>query len=78
MPIYEYECEKCKQHTEALQKTDDPPLETCEQCGGKLQKTSPNSTLRMISSLTSFLSALRSSTIPVSGCTSPLMVQAFT
>ena len=42
MPIYEYECEKCKQHTEALQKTDEPPLETCEECGGPLQKTIPN------------------------------------
>ena len=30
MPIYEYQCEKCKQNTEALQKIDAPPLETCE------------------------------------------------
>ncbi len=42
MPIYEYECEKCKEHLEILQKTDDPPKETCELCGGKLHKTIPN------------------------------------
>ncbi|MCF8720339.1 FmdB family zinc ribbon protein [Nitrospina gracilis] len=38
MPIYEYECEKCKERTEALQKADDPPLEKCEKCGGPLHK----------------------------------------
>lgn len=38
MPMYEYECEKCKEVTEALQRTDDPPLEKCEKCGGKLSK----------------------------------------
>ncbi len=47
MPIYEYQCEKCKQQTEALQKVDDPPLETCEKCGGELQKTIPNSTCHL-------------------------------
>ncbi len=47
MPIYEYQCEQCKKHTEALQKVDDPPLDTCEDCGGKLQKTIPNSTFHL-------------------------------
>ena len=41
MPIYEYECEQCHKMTEALQKANDPPMETCEHCGGKLQKTVP-------------------------------------
>ncbi|MCH7499875.1 MAG: zinc ribbon domain-containing protein, partial [Nitrospinae bacterium] len=47
MPIYEYQCQQCKKHTEALQKTDDPPLDTCEHCGGKLQKTISNSTFHL-------------------------------
>ena len=47
MPIYEYQCQQCKKHTEALQKTDDPPLDTCEHCGGNLQKTISNSTFHL-------------------------------
>jgi len=47
MPIYEYECEKCKEHSEALQKFSDPPLETCEKCGGKLMKCVTNSTFHL-------------------------------
>jgi putative FmdB family regulatory protein len=38
MPVYEYQCEKCKDIVEALQKVSDDPLETCEKCGGKLSK----------------------------------------
>ncbi|MDX1631834.1 MAG: FmdB family zinc ribbon protein [Thermoanaerobaculia bacterium] len=38
MPIYEYECESCGHRTEAIQQLDDPPLTTCESCGGNLQK----------------------------------------
>lgn len=38
MPIYEYACTACGERTEAKQSFDDPPLETCEQCGGKLRK----------------------------------------
>ncbi|MDR2444289.1 MAG: zinc ribbon domain-containing protein [Deltaproteobacteria bacterium] len=38
MPIYEYECAKCHQITEALQKFSDQPLTTCPQCGGGLTK----------------------------------------
>lgn len=39
MPIYEYECQTCGQRIEALQKVNDPPLESCS-CGdeGKLRK----------------------------------------
>jgi putative FmdB family regulatory protein len=32
MPIYEYECDKCGHHMEALQKFSDPPLAECEAC----------------------------------------------
>ena len=38
MPIYEYACTACGERTEAKQTFDDPPLETCELCGGKLRK----------------------------------------
>ena len=38
MPIYEYECRKCKAHVEAFQKVSDKPLTKCRKCGGKLEK----------------------------------------
>ena len=38
MPIYEYACTACGERTEARQGFDDPPLETCPYCGGKLRK----------------------------------------
>jgi putative FmdB family regulatory protein len=38
MPIYEYQCEECDQRTEAIQRLDEPPLEQCPHCGGKLRK----------------------------------------
>lgn len=38
MPIYEYECRKCKAHTEAFQKVADKPLTKCQKCGGRLDK----------------------------------------
>lgn len=33
MPIYEYQCEGCGHHLEALQKLNDPPLKKCPDCG---------------------------------------------
>lgn len=38
MPIYEYECRKCKAHTEVMQKMTDKPLTKCRKCGGRLEK----------------------------------------
>ena len=38
MPVYEYACTSCGERTEARQGFDDPPLETCSFCGGKLRK----------------------------------------
>jgi putative FmdB family regulatory protein len=38
MPIYEYECKKCKAHTEVMQKVADKPLTKCRSCGGRLEK----------------------------------------
>ncbi|MEA2476095.1 MAG: hypothetical protein QOC87_294 [Actinomycetota bacterium] len=38
MPVYEYACTACGERTEARQSFDDPPLEECPVCGGKLRK----------------------------------------
>jgi putative FmdB family regulatory protein len=38
MPIYEYQCEACQARIERIQKFSDPPLATCEACGGALRK----------------------------------------
>ena len=38
MPIYVYACTACGERTEAKQSFDDPPLEECPHCGGKLRK----------------------------------------
>jgi putative FmdB family regulatory protein len=38
MPVYEYACTACGERTEARQAFDDPPLEECPVCGGKLRK----------------------------------------
>ena len=35
MPIYEYECSQCHQTSDALQKVNDPPPETCPKCGAR-------------------------------------------
>ena len=38
MPIYEFECQRCKTHTEVFQKMSDKPPTKCEKCGGRLEK----------------------------------------
>ncbi len=38
MPIYEYECRRCKTHVEIFQKMDARPLARCRKCGGRLEK----------------------------------------
>ena len=38
MPIYEYQCQSCGNRSEAMQRVSEPPLETCEDCGGDLKK----------------------------------------
>jgi putative FmdB family regulatory protein len=38
MPLYEYQCEACATRVEKIQKFSDPPLATCEACGGALRK----------------------------------------
>jgi putative FmdB family regulatory protein len=38
MPIYEYECRRCKAHLEVFQKMNDKPPAKCSQCGGRLER----------------------------------------
>ena len=47
MPIYEYECDKCGHHVEALQKITDPPIFECEQCHAKMKKLISQSTFHL-------------------------------
>jgi putative FmdB family regulatory protein len=38
MPLYEYQCKKCRERTEVLQKARDKPLDKCPKCGGPVSK----------------------------------------
>jgi len=38
MPIYEFECKKCKTRLEVLQKMNDKPPVKCQKCGGRLER----------------------------------------
>jgi len=38
MPIYEFECRKCKAKLEVFQKMNDKPPVKCKKCGGRLEK----------------------------------------
>jgi putative FmdB family regulatory protein len=38
MPIYEFECRKCKARLEVFQKMSDKPPVKCRQCGGRLER----------------------------------------
>jgi len=38
MPLYEYECTKCNNHTEIFQRMSDKPIARCEKCNGRMKK----------------------------------------
>jgi putative FmdB family regulatory protein len=38
MPLYEYQCEKCGEHFELIQKFSDQPLTTHDKCGGTVHR----------------------------------------
>ena len=38
MPLYEYQCTKCKHTFEKIQKFSDPPVTKCPECGGKVEQ----------------------------------------
>jgi putative FmdB family regulatory protein len=38
MPIYEYQCNACKDRHEVIQSISEAPLSQCSKCGGELRK----------------------------------------
>jgi len=38
VPLYEYQCKKCKHRFEKIQKFSDRPLKKCPECGGQLEQ----------------------------------------
>lgn len=38
MPLFEYECQKCGQRTERIEKSNGPYLKKCPKCGGKVER----------------------------------------
>jgi len=42
MPVYEYQCTKCNEQIEVMQKITDDPLTVCSSCGGELKKLITN------------------------------------
>ena len=42
MPIYEYRCKSCEKVFEVLQRISEEPLNTCIECGEKVEKLVSN------------------------------------
>lgn len=38
MPLYEYQCKKCRHRFEKIQKFSDPLVKTCPRCGGEVEQ----------------------------------------
>jgi putative FmdB family regulatory protein len=38
VPLYEYQCKKCKHKFEKIQKFSDPPIRKCPECGSPVEK----------------------------------------
>ncbi|HMF89552.1 MAG TPA: FmdB family zinc ribbon protein [Candidatus Angelobacter sp.] len=38
MPLYEYQCKKCKHRFEKIQKFSDRPVKKCPKCGGPVEQ----------------------------------------
>jgi putative FmdB family regulatory protein len=67
MPIYEYECTKCGNIEETLQKFSDKPLTRCSHCKGKLNKLVSQSTFHLKGSgwyVTDYANKSKSSATP--------------
>jgi putative FmdB family regulatory protein len=39
VPLYEYQCVKCKRRTERIESVAGPHLKKCPHCGGKVEQT---------------------------------------
>jgi putative FmdB family regulatory protein len=39
VPLYEYQCTKCKRRTEKIESVSGPHLKKCPHCGGKVERT---------------------------------------
>jgi putative FmdB family regulatory protein len=39
VPLYEYQCVKCKRRTEKIESVAGPHLKKCPHCGGKVEQT---------------------------------------
>lgn len=70
MPIYEYECNHCGEHFEAIQSFSDKPLDKCEKCGGPVTKLISQSSFHLKGSgwyVTDYSSSKRPGSKPVEG-----------
>lgn len=38
MPLYEYQCKKCRHRFEKIQKFSDKPVKKCPECGGPVEQ----------------------------------------
>ncbi len=38
MPLFEFECQTCRERVEILQRASDPPYTHCPKCGGEMKK----------------------------------------
>ena len=38
MPLYEYQCEKCGERVDIIQRVSDKPYSHCPKCGGDMKK----------------------------------------
>lgn len=38
MPLYEYQCKKCRHRFERIQKFSDPVVKKCPECGGPVEQ----------------------------------------
>ena len=47
MPIYEYQCDSCKEVVEAWQSLSEDPMTTCPSCSGTLKKLISQSSFQL-------------------------------
>lgn len=47
MPIYEYQCLKCRNEFEAMQRFSDSPLKKCPSCGGAVKRLISRSSFQL-------------------------------